>query len=172
MLCTATGETPHSRFLAFTRRSHHGTSLPAWLNEPGPVFLRKFVRNGKSDDLVQRVDLIEANPMYACIKYPDGRISNVSLKDLARFPSEEEPFRSEYSLKPNNVEQTSESVEPSESHEMLKSNESSRLDENTDNCNESNADGGGRVDEDIPGPRRSSRLNKGIPPSRYGYDNS
>ena len=80
------GESPHSRFLTFTRRSSHGKSLPKWMSEPGPVLLRKFVRTSKNDDMVQRVELLEANPMYALVKYPDGRESNVSLRDLAPLP--------------------------------------------------------------------------------------
>ena len=45
-----------------------------------------IVRSGKNDDLVRKVELIEANPMYAKVRYLDGRESNVSLKDLARCP--------------------------------------------------------------------------------------
>ena len=85
LLCTSTGQTPHERFFKFARRSSHGKSLPDWLINPGPVFLRKFVRSGKNDDLVVKVDLLESNPMYARIRYPDGRESNVSLRDLAPF---------------------------------------------------------------------------------------
>ena len=86
LLCTSTGESPHSRFFGFTRRSHHGSSLPDWLSKPGPVFLRKFVRRGKNDDVVQKVELLHANPMYARVKFPDGKESNVSLRDIARCP--------------------------------------------------------------------------------------
>ena len=86
LLCTSTGETPHSRFFSFNRRSTHGNSIPEWLSEPGMVLLRKFVRNGKNDEVVQRVQLLEANPTYARIRYPDGREANVSLRDLARCP--------------------------------------------------------------------------------------
>ena len=88
LLCTATGESPHTRFLRFNRRSHFGISLPEWLSQPGPVLLRKFVRSGKNDDLVQKVELIHANPLYARIRYPDGRESNISLRDLAKYPTD------------------------------------------------------------------------------------
>ena len=88
LLSTATGETPHFRFFGFNRRSHYGNTLPEWLSKPGTVFLRKFVRTSKSDDLVRKVDLIEANPMYARVRYPDGRETNVSLRDLARCPND------------------------------------------------------------------------------------
>ena len=35
--------------------------------------------------MVTKVELIECNPMYAHIRYPDGRESNVSIRDLAPF---------------------------------------------------------------------------------------
>ena len=79
-------ESSFSFFFGFTRRSHHGSSLPDWLSKPGPVFLRKFVRRGKNDDVVQKVELLDANPMYARVKFPDGKESNVSLRDIARCP--------------------------------------------------------------------------------------
>ena len=86
LLSTATNETPHERFFNFSRRSGQGSSLPTWLSKPGPVFLRRFVRN-KSDPLVDEVELLHANPSYAHIRYPDGRESSVSLNDLAPCPS-------------------------------------------------------------------------------------
>ena len=57
-----------------------------WLAAPGPVLLRKFNRSTKQDDLVEEVDLVEANPSYAYIPYRDGRESSVALKDLAPSP--------------------------------------------------------------------------------------
>ena len=87
LLCTSTNQTPHSRFFNFTRRSTQGRSLPEWLCKPGTVLLRKFVRSGKNDDVVRKVELIDANPMYARIRHSDGREANVSLQDLARCPT-------------------------------------------------------------------------------------
>lgn len=83
LLCTATNTTPHERFFNFQRRSTHGSSLPAWLSSPGPVLLRRFVRNSKYDPAADEVELIDCNPTYAAVKYPDGRESNVSVRDLA-----------------------------------------------------------------------------------------
>ena len=37
---------------------------------------------------MDEVELLEANPTYAHIKYPDGRESSVSLRDLAPCPKE------------------------------------------------------------------------------------
>ncbi len=86
LLSTSTNSTPHERFFTFQRRSTRGTSLPSWLSVPGPVMLRRFVRNNKNDPLVDEVLLTDVNPTYAHIRYPDGRESTVSLKDLAPCP--------------------------------------------------------------------------------------
>ena len=86
LLCTTTNCTPHERFLGFPRRSMIGKSLPSWLIQPGPILLRKFVRN-KNEPLVDEVDLIEANPSFAKVRYANGRESTVSVNDLAPCPS-------------------------------------------------------------------------------------
>ena len=89
LLSTATNTTPHERFFGFQRRSPCGSSLPTWLSAPGNVMLRRFVRNSKNDPLVDEVELTSVNPAYAHIRYPDGRESTVSLKDLSPCPSPE-----------------------------------------------------------------------------------
>ena len=86
LLNTTTNTTPHELFFNFNRRSRSGRSLPAWLFSPGPVMLRKFLRNHKNDDLVEEVQLLDANPQYANIRYRDGRESSVSLSDLSPCP--------------------------------------------------------------------------------------
>ena len=64
LLNTTTNSTPHELFFNFDRRSPSGKSLPAWLATPGPILLRKFVKTHKNDDLVEEVQLVEANPTY------------------------------------------------------------------------------------------------------------
>ena len=86
LLSTSTNTTPHERFFNFQRRSSLGTSLPSWLQNPGPVLLRRFVRTSKNDPFVDQVEITDANPTYAHVKYPDGRESSVSLRDLAPCP--------------------------------------------------------------------------------------
>ena len=49
--------------------------------------LRRFVRTSKNDPLVDQVELRDVNPMYANVRYMDGRESTVSLRDLAPCPS-------------------------------------------------------------------------------------
>ena len=48
--------------------------------------MRNFTRGSKNENLVQQVELMQANPAYAKIPYPDGREATVSLDDLARAP--------------------------------------------------------------------------------------
>ena len=95
LISTATNCSPHERMFNFQRRTHSGLALPSWLSSPGKVLLRRFVRRSKYDPLVDEVELIEANPTYAYIRYPDGRESSVSVRDLAPCgnspPVEESP---------------------------------------------------------------------------------
>lgn len=83
LLCTATNATPHERLFTYQRRSTSGTSVPTWLTSPGPVLLKRHVRNSKFEPLVDEVELIEANPQYAHVRFPDGREDTVSIKHLA-----------------------------------------------------------------------------------------
>ena len=83
LLCTSTNETPHDRFFKFSRKTMTGTSLPEWLCSPGPVLYRRNVKNNKYEPMVDEVKLIEANPKYAHIQYPNGREDTVALRHLA-----------------------------------------------------------------------------------------
>ena len=86
LLCTATNETPHDLFFKFPRKAAVGSSLPTWLLNPGPVYLKRHVRNRKSDPLVEPVTLVHTNPEFAFIRHQDGREDTVSLRDLAPAP--------------------------------------------------------------------------------------
>ena len=52
LLCTATNSKPHERLFNFQRRSTSGQSIPSWLTSPGPVLLKRHVRNSKFEPLV------------------------------------------------------------------------------------------------------------------------
>jgi hypothetical protein len=96
LLCTATNCTPHERLFNYQRRSSTGRSIPTWLSNPGSkVLLKRAVRTSKYDPLVEEVELIQANPDYAYIKYPDGRDSTVSLRRLAPADFTGDVLRSE-----------------------------------------------------------------------------
>ena len=41
---------------------------------------------------MDKVDLIDSNRSFACIRYPDGRESTVSVQDLAPYPADSETF--------------------------------------------------------------------------------
>ena len=86
LLCTATNEVPHDRFLKFPRRSMFGTNAPIWMNEPGPVYVRKHVRD-KYDPVVEEMDLLNANPNYAVVRSPEGREVTVSARNIAPTPA-------------------------------------------------------------------------------------
>jgi len=78
--------------LLFPRRSILGRSLPTWLITPNTVLLKRFVRN-KSEPLCDEVELLDANPKTALVRFPEGRESTVSVSDLAALSdmSDNEP---------------------------------------------------------------------------------
>ena len=81
LLCTSTNL--HERLFVFQRRSTTRSSIPLWLATTEPILLKHYVRLSKFDPLVDEVGLIEANPRYAYIRFPDGREDTVALKHLA-----------------------------------------------------------------------------------------
>ena len=83
LINTTTNETPHERLFNYQHKSTSGSSIPSCLSNPGKVLLKKFVQNSKYDQSVLQVDLIDANPQFAHIQYPDRRESTVSIKHLA-----------------------------------------------------------------------------------------
>ena len=85
LLSTSINTTPHERFFGFQRRSSCGASHPSWVSAPGLVLLRRFVRHTKNDPLMDEVHLMDINPSYAHIRYPDGRESTVSIKNLSAY---------------------------------------------------------------------------------------
>ena len=89
LLCTATNCSPHERLFKFSRRSTTGQSLPTWLMTPGPVLMRRNVRQSKYEPLVDEVQLIEANTQYAHVRMKDGRETTVSTKQLAPAGSDQ-----------------------------------------------------------------------------------
>lgn len=117
LLCTATNATPHERMFSHARRSYHGSSIPTWLSQPGPVLMRNHNRANKYEPIVEEVELIEANPEYAYVRLPDGRETSVSLRHLA--PRGEPPlpindggdFRDNQLITSSSTDQNSETPE-------------------------------------------------------------
>ena len=83
LLCTPTNATPHERFLCFPRRISTGSSVPSWLCEPGPILVKRHVRQNKTDPLVDEAELLHSNPSYAYVRFGDGRETTVSLRHVA-----------------------------------------------------------------------------------------
>lgn len=127
---------------------------------PGPALLRRHVRN-KDDPLVEKVELLEANPSYAYIKFDSGRETTVSLRDLAPYPVSDSPENLSASHpvslsvpprnanSPQSLAETSESLQPVETFE-------GEPDRTTPKTGEESAAGSSR-------PLRATR-----PPERYG----
>jgi len=85
LVCLSTNETPHERFLRFPRKAMTGSAFTSWLLHPGPVLLRRHVRN-KGDPLCDPVDLLDSNQTYSAIRLRDGQETTVSTSDLAPYP--------------------------------------------------------------------------------------
>ena len=87
MINTSTNKTPHSSFFNFERNLIPLNNNYTWLLDSKNVYIRRFVRN-KHDPLVDKVRLIEANPNYSTIQYPNGRMDNISNSNLSRCPDD------------------------------------------------------------------------------------
>ena len=44
---------------------------------PGQVLLKKHVQKSRYDPLIEVVEMIEANPQYAHIRYPNGKKTTI-----------------------------------------------------------------------------------------------
>ena len=145
--------------------------------------LHKFVQLNKNNDLVEEVQLLDANPLYVNIHYSDGQEGNVSISDL--FPCLQKPIGSEVDSQNLSVadeelnmrqslddicdepsflstpETTSPrlvSQEPTPINDVRKSVETAPPNGNINN-----------IENDNTPQQKSSRLTKGAPPVCYGY---
>jgi len=80
LLCTSINATPHERMFTHQRRHTSDQSGPNWLTYPGTVFMKRPVRQSKYEPMVEKVELIDANPEYAHVRLPDGRETTVSVR--------------------------------------------------------------------------------------------
>ena len=167
LLCTATNTTPHDRIFNFARRSSHGESLPSWLCEPGTVLKKVHVRRSKYDPLTEEVELIDANPSYAHIRYPDGREDTVSLRHLAPSGNNIGPEEMISPLPENSISVPSEmssKIAPVPANEDLL--------HNYETVPNNNAEPETQLSPTTPIKvlRRSQRQNLGKTPDRLTYD--
>ena len=159
LLCTATNSTPHERLFKHPRRTSLGNALPTWLMTPGPILIKNYYRANKYDPLVNEVELIDANPNFAKVRYVDGTEANVSIKDLA--PAGDDTINHE------KVEIGNDSINPTstnndaQTESPMKTNENSVIDEYNPTITPNDKD---TVLDEL---RRSDRVRK--PPVRLGY---
>ena len=117
------------------------------------VFLRRFNPQSKYEPLVEEVQLLETNPTHARVRYPDGRECGISLTDVSPCPTEETVEENlnnrstnfDSCLMPTGTDSVSTNIAPRVSEEIIDKDASYTV-------------------------RRSNRINKGVPPSRYGID--
>ena len=60
-----------------------GNSMPSWLTTSNRVLLKCFVKQSKYERDVDEVELLEANPSYAHLRFKDGRETIVITLALA-----------------------------------------------------------------------------------------
>ena len=68
------------------------------------MLLKGFVENCKYEPNVTEVELLEANPQYAYIKYPNGRESIVSLRHLAPIERSDSTSQNDNNIIENQTE--------------------------------------------------------------------
>ena len=148
-------------FFGFERRFMLGKSLSSWLQQKRPVLLRRFVRN-KDELLVDEVDLLDANPNFAHIRFPDGRESTVSTTDLALCPriTASEPS----SEVTNDLPATGTTAEVENAQKPLEQTDKHNLESTTQLGNERLQNDSANISNS--GVRRSRRIRK--QPERYG----
>ena len=138
-----------------------GKSRSSWLLQKGPVLLRRFVRN-KDKPLVDEIYLLDANPSFAHIPFPDGRESTVSTTDLAPCPRTTaiEPF----SESTNDLPATGTTKEVENAQRPLEQTDKQDLESTTQLDNERLQNDSANINNS--GVRRSRRIRK--QPERYG----
>lgn len=119
LLCTSTNCTPHERFFLHSRLSTLGPSIPTWLMEARSVYVKRHVRHNKSDPLVDKADVIQVNPQYVVVRFPNGRESSISLRDVSPCVPEEATENNFDDL----ISSESEDVRPAEDLEEKTDNE-------------------------------------------------
>ena len=130
MISVSTNCTPHERLFQYQRRSETGCNVPSWLSTPGQVLLKKHVRKSKYDPLIEEVELIEANPPYAHIRYPNVKETFVSVRYLALKNDDYKELNSEQNdIQEQNI------TEPNCTHPDVYEDSSETINVKNDNLN-------------------------------------
>ena len=59
-----------------------------WLITPETLLLKHHIHTSKDNPLVDNVELLQATPQYAHIRYTDGREMTVPIRHLAPLPED------------------------------------------------------------------------------------
>ena len=169
LLCTATNATPHERMFKHPRRTSLGNSLPSWLLAPGPVLIKNYYRTNKYEPLVNEVDLVDANPSFAKIRYKDGTEANVNIKDLAPAGGDALSQSSNDILQNDNektnLENESPEVEIANERNDITLTVNGNAEKDSPINTSTPANNNGNI---LDGLRRSARVRN--PPNRLGFD--
>jgi len=123
--------------LPFPRRSMLSRSLPTWLITPNTVLLKRFVQN-KSERLCDEVELLDANPKTALVRFPNRRESTVSVSDLAprsgNEPCDVSETTTENCTPDNEIVQSEAGQNGHADHDTTESNETVDLQDQPSQC--------------------------------------
>ena len=70
----------------YSIKSSNGFSVPSWLTKSQTVLFKRIVRQSKREPLVDEVKLIDVNPCYARVEFPNGRVDTLSLENKTLLP--------------------------------------------------------------------------------------
>ena len=101
------------------------------------MLLKRRVRASKTDPLVDEVELLQANPQYAHIRYQDGKEDTVSTRHLA-------PAGSEHQAQSQDMTGT---APASNAHEIITNDDSGLESSNSDQVSTTCARGSSGVKE-------------------------
>ena len=64
-----------------------GPGAIAWLMSNNKAFVRRFITHSKSDPYIDKVELVNVNPTYAEVRYPNESKATVSTRQLSPCPN-------------------------------------------------------------------------------------
>ena len=119
------------------------------------MLLKRFVKNSKYELNAIEVKLLEANPQYAYIKYPNGRESIVSLRHLAPIERSDSTSQNDNNIIENQTEPHV--IEDSPVNEIFQNNEHFNIEDKESHESKTYEGPNSNVEKNIP-LRYSSRI--------------
>ena len=119
------------------------------------MLLKRFVKNSKYELNAIEVKLLEANPQYAYIKYPNGREPTVSLRHLAPIERNDSTSQNDNNIIENQTEPHV--IEDSPVNEIVQNNEHFNIEDKESHESKTYEGANSNVEKNIP-LRYSSRI--------------